>query len=697
MKHANIIRYSVLALLAIVSFSCRKVFETAKWEPATLLPLANADLSLQDLLSDTTQFKKDSSGLAVVVFKQNLDSLTLDVLDTFSVPPFYRNFKLDSLRLEVEPFVQRFTLGQLADSLAKDPSNALLGVLLKAMHGQKLSSLPPEFQSQIPSSLSLPLGELPLSLDQYFESAVLKSGILDLSIANGFPMKVTRLDFAISNAANRQLLLQETGITIDTNEYFAKTYDLAGKSVEGQLLINVSVLDLLTDKEAVIDTNDAIEIKMTFSNLQVQSATAAFPGQDVIVDRQAVALEDMGDMELKEAIIEEGAVVMDVVSTLQDSIFMTFVMPKTTYNGQPLVFNGAVPPATATSNSTIRLEVPVNDYRFNLSSAPDYHNRFLYDFRAYVKNTGKKVYLSLTDSIVVNVYLRGVRPKYVRGYLGKLDTVITSSLTTDVFTSINAQSLSPERVNMSLHIENGLGVSGRVNFDYLKASNTKNETVDASDPEFVKKDLPIGAATYPPFKESVTNIKSSAGSNFANLVSILPSKFDYSIKATVGGDKDTNSFVFSQSRLKPSLEIEVPLHLSFSGLTLRDTVSIDPSSPGLETSHGAIKLLATNGFPFSATIRITFLPAPSFGLISLHGDARMEPADVDPITGRVTNPKFSKINIPFQNFQLYEMLKSQQVAIEAVFDTPPGQPVKIYSDYTAKMNLVVQVGPQITR
>lgn len=695
---ANIIKLSVLACLSVMASSCRKVFHEAEWEPEAIFPIAYTDLTLKNILTDTSSLKTDSTGLARLVFEQKLDSLSLNVLDTFSAPPFYRNFKLDSLRLEVPPFTQVLTIGQLARQLKNsgDPSNAFLGDLLLALHGTNIESLGP-LATLIPATISVPLGKVPIDLNQFFESALLRAGTVDLTIRNEFPMKVNQLDFNVANSSDSAILLQETGIQIEKGTTFAQSYDLAGKTVEGKLDVNVSKLELLTDRQVIIDTNQFIKIDMVFSNLQVISATAVFPNQDVVSDRQAALLEDMGEMELKEAIIQEGNVVMEVISTLQDSIFMTYEMPKTTYNGMPLVFNGVVPPAIPGQTRTIRLEVPVSNYNLNLSSPPEYFNRFVYDFKARVKYTGKKVYLSLQDSIVVNVYMKSIRPRYVRGYLGSLDTSFVGSITTDAFSKIKADQISPATVEVDLRVTNSLGVGGSIQIDQLRASAPDKQPVDAQDANLIGIPLAIQPATDNPLQEKVTLIKSSTGSNFPDLISIFPDRLDYKIKATVGGlPKDSNSFVYNTSKLKSQLEITVPLHLSVQGLLLRDTVAFSPSSLSIETAGGALNIVAYNGFPFNGRVKAVFTNA-SGQQVTLNGSNPMLAAEVDPSTGKVQEKKYSKITLPFTQDELYSITQSQQVILEAKFDTPEGQKVKLYSSYSAQLTLTAKVAPKLSR
>jgi hypothetical protein len=694
----KIIRYSIFALFAVSLFSCRKVFDTAKWAPEVAFPIAYTSLTIDNLLSDTANLKKDSSGFYSVVYKQNLDSLSLDVLKPFNAPPFFQNFKLDSLRLEVPSIIQSFTLGQVANTLiAGGGSNALLGLGLKFLDGKPLSALGTITGGNLPPTLEFPLGVIPISLNQFFQSAQMRSGQMEIKITNKLPLKVIGLDYQFLNGADNSVLVSETGLTIDVNSSVTKIYDLAGKNVSGNLNVNIPKLILETVSTAIINLAEGLEVSVVFKNLQVESATAVFPDQDVIVDNQSPSLEDMGELELKEAIIEDGALVMDVTSTIQDSIFITYRMPKTTQNGVPLLFEGVIPPATASSNTVIQLKTSMKDYTINLSSGPDYFNRFVYEFKARVKNTGKIVSLNLKDSIVVNVRLSDVKPRYVRGYLGSIDTSFASSLTTDIFSKIQAQRIEPEKVKISLNVENGLGLSGNVNLKSLKATNSKSESVTAIDPDFIGKDFTVNAATNPPFMVANTSISSGSNSNLPQLVSILPNKLDYLVDVKVGGlPKDTNSFVFNTSKLKPELHIEMPLKVSVLGLVLRDTIDINPAELGLETKGGALKLLAYNGFPFSATIKTTFYGGEG-DLVVLTGNQAMQAAEIDPVSGRVSAVKYSKIELPFDASQLSNISKSKKVIIEAQFNTPTDQKVKLYADYHAQLTLTGFVAPKVSR
>jgi len=696
--HTNIIRYSILALFTVCMFSCRKVFKTTQWEPEVAFPIAYSTLTVDNLIDDTINFKKDSSGYYSIVYKQKLDSLSLDVLQPFNAPPFFQNFKLDSLKLEVDSIKQKLTLGQVADTLiARKDSTSLLGAGLQFLDGKPLSALAIILGGNLPTTLEFPLGTIPVSLNQFFQSAKMRSGQMEITFSNKLPMKVVGLDYSIQNSSDNSALVNELGLTFDVNSSVTKTYDLAGKNVDGNLNVNIPKLVLETDQNAIIHLSDGLEVSMVFKNLQVESATAVFPDQDVIVDNQAPALENMGDLEMKEAIIESGSLVMDVISTIQDSIFITYKMPKTTQNSMPLVFQGVVPPAPPLGNTKIQLQATLKDYSINLSTAPDYFNRFLYEFKAHVKKTGKIVTLNLTDSIVVNVYLSNVKPSYVRGFLGSLDTLYSSSLTTDVFNKIRAQRIEPEQVKISLQVENGLGVAGSVNLKSLKASNVNAATVVATDPDFIGKEFVVSPATNPPFLPTHSVFNSGAGSNFPQVVAILPNKLDYIVEAKVGGlPKDTNGFVFNTSKLKPELDIEMPLKISVQGLVLRDTLDVNATELSLETNGGALKLLTYNGFPFSATITVIFYGGDGETVV-LYGSQTMQAADVDAVSGKVTAVKYSKIELPVNGAQLYNISKAKKVILQAQFDTPENQKVKLYSDYSAQMTLTGLVAPKISR
>ena len=696
--YTNIIRYSIFTLFGLSLFSCRKVFDSAKWAPEIAFPIAYTSLTIDNLLADTANLKKDSAGFYSVVYKQKLDSLSLDVLKPFNAPPFFQNFKLDSLRLEVPSIIQSFTLGQIADTLiANKDSTSLLGLGLRFLDGKPLSALEAITRTDLPPTLEFPLGQIPISLNQFFQSANIRSGQMVITFTNKLPLKVIGLDYEFLNSTTNSVLVSEQGLTINVNSSVTKTYDLAGKSVDGNLNVNIPKLVLETVSTAIINLSDGLEVSVAFKNLQVESATAVFPDQDVIVDNQSPALENMGDLELKEAIIEDGGLVMDVTSTIQDSIFITCRMPKTTQNGIPLLFEGVVPPATSGNNTVIRLEASMKDYTINLSSGPDYFNRFVYEFKARVKKTGKIVSLNLKDSIVVNVRLNDVRPRYVRGYLGSIDTSFASSLTTDIFSKIQAQRIEPEQVKISLNVENGLGLNGNVNLKTLKATNAKSESVAAIDPDFIGKDFTVNAATNPPFKVVNTSLTSGNNSNLPQLVSILPNKLDYLVDVKVGGlPKDTNSFVFNTSKLKPELHIEMPLKVSVLGLVLKDTLDINPAELGLETKGGALKLLAYNGFPFSASIKTTFYGGEG-DVVVLRGNQAMQAAEVDPVSGRVSAVKYSKIELPYDASQLSNISKSKKVIIEAQFNTPTDQKVKLYADYHTQLTLTGFVAPKVSR
>src|SRR5690606_7831915 len=95
---------------------------------------------------------------------------------------------------------------------------------------------------------------------------------------------------------------------------------------------------------AQIDTGSAITITLTIQDVSVRAATAIFPAQDVVDEKNETPLTGMNDVRARYAKIETVEVYAEAYSTAEDTIYFTYTIPSATKGGVPFVMDAMILP-----------------------------------------------------------------------------------------------------------------------------------------------------------------------------------------------------------------------------------------------------------------------------------------------------------------------------------------------------------------
>jgi hypothetical protein len=170
-------------------------------------------------------------------------------------------------------------------------------------------------------------------------------------------------------------------------------------------------------------------------------------------------------------------------------------------------------------------------------------------------------------------------------------------------------------VTLRLRVENGIGMDIQIALDQFQAVNTRTgATVDLTHsilngPINLNRALDQGNGPLPSFYE---NILDNSDSNIDEFLEVLPDEVRYDIELRLnplGDISNGNDFLYYESRLRADLELEVPLNIIASDLTLESLVT--PTLPGTAEGHalqsGELMLFGSNGFPFSAQLELAIV------------------------------------------------------------------------------------------
>ena len=392
--------------------------------------------------------------------------------------------------------------------------------------------------------------------------------------------------------------------------------------------------DLLTDSLTTVDGNGAITLVYSDELFALRLDTVLqrpdtsffysyvlpvpgplnFPAGITPLDQNDITRFDLGDVQLRTLIIREGFLDLQLKNMIASGIIGTFSLPGSQLQGSPasmtLTTGPGSPSQPAVSTGTQDLAGAVFDLR---GPTLDDVNTLATHLTAQLDPNGNGAIVTDQDSIITSVTYRDLLPQYAKGYFGQRTVEIgPDSTELDLFDRIVDGVLDLDQVTLRVKVENGLGADFQVYLRQFRAENTRTgASVDLAHtimqgPINLSRALETGGSFQPTF---YVNELDNSDSNIDLFLETLPDRLTYEIDLEMnplGDISNGNDFLYYDSRVRAELEVEIPLNIIASNLTLENI--FEPDLPGSAEAHslinGELKIFATNGFPFSAALLI---------------------------------------------------------------------------------------------
>jgi len=664
--------YYVILVILLGAGGCK--LSDKQWDINMLIPVAHADLTISNMVNDTS-LKKNADSSLYLVNVQQLNSLNISSLLSVPDTNFEKTVSLKTITLGQRTIKHNVTLGEVISKAYGIPAGIL--------QGQRIPIKPIN---------NLSLGSTTINAQSLFTNATFIGGTLQLSIYNGFPIEITNIHYQLLNQTT--VVIDDTINSIMPNATHISTYALAGKTLSASLTFNVINLSSpgSNGDSIKIDTGAAIKIVLTGSNMQVSAATAVFPAQNLVNDNVDVNYNLRGPL-FKSFIIRSGEIDFKTTSSIKDTIHMTYSIPGATKNGQPINEYLNVPPAGGTS-VTIYDSFKLNGYNADLTGKhKDSFNTFFNILTARIDSTGKLESLSLADSIYIYYGLFHVLPEYALGFLGtKSYTVGPQSTDFNFFKNVTVNKLTIPKLNVNLQISNGIGapVSGVIKS--ITAYNSKtNQSVPLKCSKYINVPISLPAAKDTNSLSIIELPLNNLNSNINNLLEILPDKLLYLLSFTVdpnGNTSNYNDFIYYGSTVAANLNMQLPLQFGAEGLLLEDTMNANLTNnvDVSKVQDGTLHINLTNGYPLSAKIQLYILDNNNKITDSLLSNtSNTIPAGSPDITNKI--PGTGTVNVNLSQRQWQEISDKKRIILKVILNTYKNQVVKIYSNshITAKL------------
>jgi hypothetical protein len=465
--------------------------------------------------------------------------------------------------------------------------------------------------------------------------------------------------------------------------------DSSLKIVYNNDIYNLNIDSLFVIPDTTIHNSYGIPFNFNFS-----------PGQVVINNNVAETTYELGEAELRTIIIKSGFVKYSVKSRIKEVTNFVYSIPCAKLGGVPFAINVTVPAAVGPVEGVYNQVFDLSGYTIDLTGIANNKVNTIYtSLTASISpSAASSVLVANTDSMIIENTFYDIIPYYAKGYFGQTTTDVGPAFSDfTLFSRITDGTLQLEDVSFNVHLENSIGMDSRIIINNLTSINNRTgNSLSLSNsligsPININRAAESGGIVYPTYADFPLT---TSNSNIKPMIENLPDQFGYSLKLItnpLGNISGSNDFIYSDRLFKASMNMEIPLSLVATNLTLADTLNLNISNNEGEQDikSGTITLIAHNGFPFDAQLQFYLLDGNMNITDSIFGYTNT--IDEAPLNSslRAIGKKETRISIPFDKDKMTRFYNTEKILLKIKFNTS-AQPayVKIYSDYTIDVRLV---------
>ena len=665
-KYCLLNTITLLFVAGIFFWSCRKERISPDWETNILAPFFFTRLNISNLAGDSIIQVNPDNSLKLIYsntlysFNPNEDAIAIP--DT-TVKTIY---KISNLQLNDQVITYPFSLGRFCQQLG------FAGSLIIGNNGNNMVINPLNDQQS---------GDELINATDFFQSANVIEGFIDITLLNGFPIDISNLVFQIRNQINNEVIAVETFTNLLSNTQQTKTINLAGKYVEGTLVGRIIDLDTpgSNGSNVLIDTSDAILVTLKAYDMVVDNALASFPAQNIIDEDQETQYQVSGGAKLKTIRVKSGTLQLKINSTVKEKTYFTYSMPSATGpNGELITLDESVPAYTGGLPSSVNRSIDLAGYTINMQGITgDTYNTFVNHLEVRIDSTGAPISISSDDSIYIDYGLIDIVPEYVSGYLGQQIVELgPDENTLALFQNIKDGILNIEDLDVNLEIVNRLGAEGRIKISKLESvRSTTNNAINLSSSELINTPILIQRATDNPLTPSVLSFNlNSTNSNIKNWLENVPDKIRYELNVFLnpfGNTASYGDFSYNDTRIDINMTAEMPLSLIASNLKFCDTIGFNLQSVNQlkQLKSGTFYLICDNKMPLKASVHLILLDEWNQPLLDLTNGSQLVAAGEPDVFCKVVEAKRSIIELSVSEQQASLIQNARGAIITATFDT----------------------------
>lgn len=419
-----------------------------------------------------------------------------------------------------------------------------------------------------------------------------------------------------------------------------------------------------------------------------------FPPGAGIVSEDNVTRFDFEDVALRYLELRGGQVELEIRNKIASAVQGRITLPGATFPGGSNQIALQVAQGTPTNPSTSREVRDLSGVKFDLRG-PQFNsaNTLQTIVAVNLDANGSGATLTDQDSVNAKVTYRDLKPAYAKGYFGSRTIRVDPTTTElDLFRNLVSGSLDVDDVSLRVRLENGIGADLQLMLENLQAINTRTgNVVDLSHTIFqapvnLSRATDLGNGFVPTF---YSNTIDTQNSNVDEFLENIPDQLSYALELRLnplGNITNGNDFVYADSRVAATLELEVPLRIIAQDLVLQTIVDVDLPA-GFRS--GELRFFVTNGFPFQAGLSAAIVDANGQVWSELEVSGSI-PTGVLGGNGRVASPSDGRLSARVTPEQVAALREGRELRLRVKFNTADQtQHLRIYDDYRLDVQVVV--------
>lgn len=321
------------------------------------------------------------------------------------------------------------------------------------------------------------------------------------------------------------------------------------------------------------------------------------------------------EVELKKIILKEGFIDVRLENPIPTQTFFTVNLPGVTKDGIEFSNVFIAPAVSGTQAGVIEKTISLAGYSIDLTGVSGgEHNILRSKIEVKTDPSGPSITLSTSDATKVFATFRDIKIDYARGYFGSKIISDTSVNAIEALYAIQSGVIDFPQSVVRFEIENGIKVNANAKLHLVSNENNIGNAV-ALNGVNIGADFNLNPATgsWNSLVPSYKTIEFNAGnSNMESYLENLGSVHNvgYSMQLNPWGNVSGSwDEIFSNSRLRIGIEVDMPLQIGMDNLIVADTfeVTLNQEPDKTRIKSGELVLETENAFPFSAGIKIYFL------------------------------------------------------------------------------------------
>lgn len=706
-------QYLSFLFLLLTIISCKKEKIKPSWDSNLIIPLANTTISIQEILNDTL-YKVENDSSITLIYEKDLFTLQLDSITKIKDTSFSYVLSLNNVSLNPYQLSYSISMGAVArkDYEENGPNGTLYTTIMTAHN----TGTPTTIASFGPYTFD----SLDLNAGQYFKYLYIKQAVIEVTIKNRLTIPLTDIAFNLKKVSTQEILLNDYIPIVNPMSDETRSATLQNVTLDSLLQAFVTISSPGSNIPVVIDTNQYAQAIVTIKNLQIDSALARFPAQNLLTYHNSLTFNLPDSMMISEVWLDEGSLQLNFYNTLKNKLFIDFQLPDARKNGIPFQIQLTIPESDGITPSSVQQTIDLSNYKINFRGLHSFElqqgdlnqnnhidadttNALYYVVSAKIDSTGEFIKLTKFDSIQVFCVFNNIKTSYVKGFFGYKNILLDSAITYQFLSNnISFNDFELQQAKLNLIISNQIGTNANATIEHLTAYNTQKNTQKTLSGTVLSTPINISKPIDPnslnvSVTPTITNYSiTSQNSNIHELISLVPDKIDYQFRIALNPfiplpqPTNANDFIYKNTKLSLKLNAEVPLSFKIEELELKDTISTDFSKIDVDdVIDGKINLISTNYFPLSFNVKIYLLDNQKQTYDSLHVvPIQISPGLINPIYNKVTNPTKNKNIIPLSHYKLLNFIKAKYILIKAkVNSQPQNMHVSIYNSYFIHFNL----------